>query len=85
MFRRIKEDIQSVYERDPAARSTLEILFNFRYSTETDHDTLQRRVVEILRTAELDYEIEWDHSGLPFLTPAGELITATQAAIQAEP
>ena len=29
MFRRIREDIQSVFERDPAARSTLEILFTY--------------------------------------------------------
>ena len=29
MFRRIREDIQSVFERDPAARSTLEILINY--------------------------------------------------------
>mgnify|MGYP000132223705 CR=1 FL=1 len=29
MFERIKEDIASVYDRDPAARSNLEILFNY--------------------------------------------------------
>ena len=29
MFRKIKEDIQSVYDRDPAARSTLEILLAY--------------------------------------------------------
>lgn len=63
---------------------TLEILFNFRYSTETDHKTLQQRVAKILDAAELDYEIEWDHSGLPFLTSEGELIAAAQAAIQTE-
>lgn len=29
MFKRIREDIRSVFERDPAARSTLEVLINY--------------------------------------------------------
>lgn len=29
MFERIKEDVQSVFHRDPAARSTMEVLFNY--------------------------------------------------------
>ncbi|MFT5163726.1 MAG: serine O-acetyltransferase [Alteromonadaceae bacterium] len=29
MFKRIKEDINSVFERDPAARSSLEVFFNY--------------------------------------------------------
>jgi serine O-acetyltransferase len=29
MFERIKEDIQSVFHRDPAARTTMEVLFNY--------------------------------------------------------
>ena len=29
MFKTIREDIQSVFQRDPAARSTLEILINY--------------------------------------------------------
>ncbi len=63
---------------------TFEIAFNFRYSTETDHVTLQQRVHQVLDAADLDYDIVWDHSGSPFLTSGGELVTAAQAAIQTE-
>jgi succinyl-diaminopimelate desuccinylase len=63
---------------------TLEILFNFRYSTATDHEQLQRRVEQLLERHGLTYQIEWTLSGKPFLTPAGELVDAAQAAIRAE-
>ena len=29
MFSRIREDIKSVFHRDPAARNTLEVLFHY--------------------------------------------------------
>jgi len=29
MFERIREDIQSVFHRDPAARSSIEVLLNY--------------------------------------------------------
>ncbi|HLQ85550.1 MAG TPA: serine O-acetyltransferase, partial [Salinisphaeraceae bacterium] len=29
MFQRIHEDIQTVFERDPAARSTAEVIFSY--------------------------------------------------------
>ena len=29
MFNRIREDIKSVFHRDPAARNTMEVLFNY--------------------------------------------------------
>ncbi len=59
----------------------LEVVFNFRYSTETDHQKLEQRVQEILDRHGLDYELEWTLSGYPFLTPAGELVEAAQSAI----
>ncbi len=60
---------------------TLEVLFNFRYSTETDAPTLRQRVEQILDAHKLDYSLEWFHSGGPFLTPAGELVDAVRAAV----
>jgi len=60
----------------------VELLFNFRYSTETNQQELEKRVHEVLDRHGLDYRIEWNHSGLPFLTPEGELVAAAQAAIQ---
>jgi succinyl-diaminopimelate desuccinylase len=60
---------------------TCDVTFNFRYSTETSHEQLQSRVETILERHELDYEIDWNLSGLPFLTPRGELVDAARQAI----
>lgn len=60
----------------------LDVLFNFRYSTETDAAGLQARVAAILDRHGLDYQIDWTLSGLPFLTPAGELVEAARDAIR---
>ena len=60
----------------------LEVMFNLRYSTEVSHDELQQRVEAVLDKHGLDYRIDWNLSGKPFLTPAGELVDATCAAIR---
>lgn len=60
----------------------LEVVFNFRYSTELDRATLQRRVEDLLERHGLRYSVDWRLSGEPFLTPAGELVAATRAAIR---
>jgi len=59
-----------------------EIVFNFRYSTESTHEQLQDRVAEILDKRALNYIINWEHSGYPFLTPEGDLVNACVDAIQ---
>ena len=38
--------------------------------------------MEILDRHQVDYEIEWTLSGLPFLTPVGELVNAARQAIR---
>jgi len=60
----------------------LEILFNFRFSTEVSAEELKRRVRELLDRHELACTLEWKLSGQPFLTPAGELLDATREAIR---
>lgn len=60
---------------------SLEVIFNLRYSTESDHQQIERRVEEVLQLHGLEYEIEWTLSGLPFLTAEGELVDAAQKAI----
>lgn len=59
----------------------LEVTFNFRYSPEITAEILQQRVAAILEQHQLTYQITWNHSGLPFTTPAGKLLNATQQAI----
>lgn len=61
----------------------LEVQFNLRFSTALDEDTIKKRTAAILDRYAFDYELEWRLSGQPFLTDAGELITAIHAAIRA--
>jgi succinyl-diaminopimelate desuccinylase len=60
----------------------LEAIFNFRYSTAVTHEELQNKVEEILDRHGLNYDLQWNLSGLPFLTAKGELVDATLAAIK---
>ncbi|WP_323017968.1 succinyl-diaminopimelate desuccinylase [Castellaniella sp.] len=57
---------------------------NFRFSTASTPDGLQARVRTILDRHDLDYDIDWTISGLPFLTPQGPLCAALQSAIADE-
>ena len=63
---------------------TVVIDFNFRYSTESTPESLQKRMHEVLDRHGLDYELDWVVGGLPFLTTPGELVVAIQEAIRAE-
>ncbi len=58
--------------------------FNFRFSTESDADSLKARVNAILTAHALSYNLDWNLSGLPFLTPVGALSEALRGAIHAE-
>jgi succinyl-diaminopimelate desuccinylase len=59
-----------------------EIIFNFRFSTELTAEDLKQRTEAILNKHQLQYQLEWDLSGQPFLTAEGELVTATVDAIE---
>ena len=59
-----------------------EVNFNFRFSSEVTAEQLQKRVLAILDTHDLDYDIEWHVSGQPFLTPPGVLVDAACDAIK---
>jgi succinyl-diaminopimelate desuccinylase len=61
---------------------TLEVLFNFRYSTENSEASLKQRVHALLDKHGLDYQLDWFHSGAPFLTPAGALVDAVRVAVR---
>jgi succinyl-diaminopimelate desuccinylase len=63
---------------------TIEIDFNFRFSTENTVDTLQARMHAILDRHGLDYDLKWTVGGLPFLTPRGDLSAALERAIKDE-
>ena len=56
--------------------------FNFRFSTEVTHESLQKRVEEICETHHVNYELEWILSGSPFITPPGRLRTGVDRSIK---
>lgn len=60
----------------------LEVMFNFRFSTQQTAQGLQAKVIEVLDRHGLDFEIDWRLSGNPFLTPNGELVEVAREAIR---
>lgn len=59
-------------------------LFNFRFSTASMPDSLKARVHEVLDRHGLEYDLQWELGGEPFLTPRGSLTDALSAAIESE-
>ena len=52
----------------------LEVLANFRFSTEVTEQELRERTEAILDRHNLNYTIDWHLSGSPFLTAEGNLV-----------
>jgi succinyl-diaminopimelate desuccinylase len=61
---------------------SLEVSFNFRFSTAVTEAELKERVHAILDRHGLRYDLAWRLSGAPFLTTGETLIEATQAALE---
>lgn len=60
----------------------VQVVFNFRFSTEVTESELRKRTESILQAHDLQYSIEWQLSGQPFLTTPGKLLEATVASIR---
>jgi len=60
----------------------IDIVFNFRYSTESTHEGLQQKVIDILDKYNITYDLDWEHSGYPFITGKGDLVDACIKAIK---
>lgn len=58
-----------------------DVIFNFRYCTESTAESLKSRVTAVLDAHLPRYEADWWLSGEPFLTRHGKLIEAAEAAI----
>ena len=61
---------------------TLNVQFNFRFSTESTEADLKQRVHAILDKHHVCYDLNWSLSGQPFLTEAGCLTRVAQNAIK---
>lgn len=60
----------------------VEVVFNFRYSTEVTHEQLKARAEAILDAHGLEYALDWTLNGEPFLTAEGELVDATLHGVE---
>jgi succinyl-diaminopimelate desuccinylase len=60
----------------------VEILFNFRFSTASTVEELKTKVHGILDRHQLEYDLEWELSAKPYLTPKGDLVDVVAAAIK---
>ena len=61
----------------------LQVVFNFRFSTELTEAVLRERTEAILNKHGLQYRIDWKLSGHPFLTARGALVDAAVDSIRA--
>ncbi|MEH6625964.1 MAG: succinyl-diaminopimelate desuccinylase [Motiliproteus sp.] len=60
----------------------INVLFNFRFSTELTAEKIKLQTQQILDSHQLDYALTWTLSGNPFITEKGELIEACQQSIK---
>ena len=59
----------------------LTAIFNLRFSTEITADGIKEKCQAVLEESGVDYEIDWQLSGNPFLTEPGELVEAATKSI----
>ncbi len=59
----------------------LTALFNFRYGTANSVDDLRARTQAILRRHAVDFQLDWQLSGDPFLSPPAGLLRETVVAV----
>jgi succinyl-diaminopimelate desuccinylase len=60
----------------------LEAWFNFRYCTASTAQSLRERTEAILHKHHIEFKLDWDLSGEPFLTRSGPLRRAVESAVQ---
>jgi len=62
---------------------TLEVMFNFRYSTASTRESLAERFEAIVRHHGALHSVAWTGHGKPFLTERGRLVDVASASIAA--
>jgi succinyl-diaminopimelate desuccinylase len=61
---------------------TVEICFNFRFSTEVTDQQLIDKIIAVLAKHNIDYDIAWTFNGQPFITERGTLVDAVVDSIK---
>jgi succinyl-diaminopimelate desuccinylase len=67
---------------DNVIPGSMEVVFNFRFSSELTAEQLKQRTEAVFNKHYRDYELKWRLSGNPFLTPEGELVAAARDSIR---
>lgn len=75
-------NIHSGTGTDNVIPGTLDAQFNFRFSTQLSEAQIRARTEAILDAHELEYTLDWQLSGSPFLTSRGTLIDIVSASIE---
>ena len=60
----------------------IDLVFNVRYSTETNADQIKKKIVNIVESKVSKYDIKWKHSGEPFLTTKKEFMNICKESIR---
>jgi succinyl-diaminopimelate desuccinylase len=60
----------------------LKVQFNLRFSTELTFDLIKARIIQLLDSHDISYDIDWTYNGLPFLTDSGNLLDAVRSSIK---
>ena len=60
----------------------LNMLFNFRFSPESSHESLKERLRDILKKSKCSFEIEWTLNAQPYLTEKTNLLNIIQTALK---
>jgi len=61
---------------------SMDVVFNFRFSTASTEDGLKQRVHAVLDAHDLEYDLQWALSGPPFLSPRGGLVDIVSEAVR---
>jgi len=60
----------------------LNMLFNFRFSPESSHESLKERFIHILEKSKCEFEVEWTLNAVPYLTKKTNLLNIIQSALK---
>ena len=61
---------------------SMNVQFNFRFSSESTEESLKARVHQVLDRSGLDYDLQWSLSGQPFLCGRGGLVDVVTRAVR---
>ena len=67
---------------DNVIPGSIRLAFNVRYSTETNADEVKEKIIKVIESSGVKYDIQWKHSGEPFLTTKNEFLDICKESIK---